>query len=124
MIPKTNSTEIQLEVLMKIKEVYRFDSDLSDRLLLISIFFNYRTGGGLRLSKLGFDICSKFNLFDFTPIKLQKKDRNSLVYTSLDRVCTSPYYIQGETLYLTDEFVLAQLTFCRDDFAKLFAAFM
>ncbi|EBS4516809.1 hypothetical protein DQT32_05275 [Salmonella enterica subsp. enterica serovar Braenderup] len=124
MIPKTNSTEIQLEVLMKIKEVYDFDSDLSDRLLLISIFFNYRTGGGLRLSKLGYEICSKFGLFEFTPIPLQKKDRNSLVYTSLDRVCTSPYYIQGETLYLTDDLVLAQLTFCRDDFAKLFAAFM
>lgn len=124
MIPKTNSTEIQLEVLTRMKEVYEFDSDLSDRMLLISIFFNYRTGGGLRLSKLGFEICSEHKFYEFTPIPLKKENRNSLIYTSLDRVCTTPYYIQGDTLYLSDDLVLAQLTFCRDDFAKLFAAFM
>ncbi|AQW88736.1 hypothetical protein pEaSNUABM50_00207 [Erwinia phage pEa_SNUABM_50] len=124
MIPKTNSTEIQFDVLVKIREVYEFDSELSDRMLLISIFDNYRTGGGLRLSKLGYTICAENNLYDFTPIPIKSQDRNSMVYTSLDRICTSPYYIKGDVLYLSDELVLAQLTFCRDDFMKLFAAFM
>jgi len=38
MIPKTNSTEIQYEVLISIKEVYEFDSELNDRMILLSIF--------------------------------------------------------------------------------------
>ncbi|SOK58484.1 hypothetical protein [Yersinia phage fHe-Yen9-04] len=124
MIPKTNSTEIQVDVLIKIREVYEFDSELSDRMILISIFDNYRTGGGLRLSKLGYNICTEYDLYEFTPIPIKKEDRNSMVYTSLDRICTSPYYIKGDVLYLSDELVMAQLTFCRDNFVKLFLAFM
>lgn len=124
MIPKTDSTEIQNDVLEKVREVYEFDSELSNRILLISIFYNYRTGGGLRLSKLGYDICEENNLYDFTPINIKSGDRNSLIYTSLDRICTSPYYIKGNMLFLSDGLVLAQLTFCNDDFIKLFSAFM
>lgn len=124
MIPKTNSTEIQYEILIAVKQVYEFDSELNDRMILLSIFENYRTGGGLRLSKLGYQICEDNSLYEFTPIPLKKQDRNSYVYTSLDRICTSPYYIVGDTLYLSDDLVIAQLTFCRDDFSKLFAAFL
>lgn len=124
MIPKTNSTEYQYAVLKSIKEVHEFDSDLSDKMILMSIFDNYRTGGGLRLSNLGYQICSDNSLYDFAPIPIKKTDRNSYVYTSLDRICTTPYYVRGDTLYLSDDLVIAQLTFCSDDFAKLFAAFL
>jgi hypothetical protein len=124
MIPKTNSTEFQYTVLNAIREVYDFDCDLSDRMILISIFDNYRTGGGLRLSKLGFKICSENFLFEFTAIPMKRSQKTSSVFTSLDRICTTPYYVDGETLYLSDDLVIAQLTFCRDDFNKLFAAFL
>ena len=124
MIPKTNSTEIQNEILKSIKEVYEFDSELSDRMILISIFDNYRTGGGLKLSKLGYRICNENSLYEFIPISMKKQDCNSKVFTSLDRICTTPYYIVGDTLYLSDDLVIAQLTFCNDDFAKLFATFL
>ncbi|UYE98641.1 hypothetical protein XbC2_212 [Xanthomonas phage XbC2] len=124
MVPRTNSTEIQYGVLNAIKKVYEFDSELNDRMILLSIFDNYRTGGGLRLSKLGFQICEDNSLYEFLAIPLKKQDRNSNVYTSLDRICTTPYYIVGDTLYLSDDLVIAQLTFCRDDFSKLFAAFL
>jgi len=124
MIPKTNSTEIQYQVLNAVREVFDFESDLSDRMILSAIFNNYRTGGGLRLSKLGYTICSDNKLYDFIAIEMKKQDRNSNVFTSLDRICTSPYYVVGDTLYLSDDLVIAQLTFCRDDFSKLFAAFL
>ena len=124
MIPKTNSTEYQYEVLNSIKEVHEFNSDLSDKMILMSIFDNYRTGGGLRLSNLGYQICNDNSLYDFAPIPIKKTDRNSNVYTSLDRICTTPYYVRGDILYLSDDLVIAQLTFCSDDFAKLFAAFL
>lgn len=126
MIPKSFSPELdkQNQVIEKIKEVYEFESELTDRMVMLSIFENFRTGGGLRLNKLGFDICTEFDLYEFTPVPLNKGDRNSLVYTSLDRICTSPYYIDSKYLYLSDELVLTQLTFSCDDFRKLFAAFM
>ena len=124
MVPRTNSTEIQYGVLNAIKKVYEFDSELNDRMILLSIFDNYRTGGGLRLSKLGFQICEDNSLYEFLAIPLKKQDRNSNVYTSLDRICTTPYYIEGDTLYSSADLVIAQLTFCRDDFSKLFAAFL
>lgn len=124
MLPKTNSTDIQNSILNKIKKVQDFDSELSDRMILISIFDNYRTGGGLRLSKFGYTICLENKLFEFVPIPFTKENRNSMIYTSLDRICTSPYYIKGDVLYLSDELVMAQLTFCSDDFFKLFSAFM
>lgn len=124
MIPQTNSTEIQQKILKIIKEVYEFDSELSDRMILISLFDNYRTGGGLRLSKLGFDICVNNNLYEFSSVPIKKEYRNSMVYTSLDRICKSPYYIIGDKLYLSDESILVQLTFCCDDFYKLFSVFL
>ncbi|AMM43780.1 hypothetical protein FDG95_gp215 [Pectobacterium phage vB_PcaM_CBB] len=124
MIPKTNSTEYQYQVLKSIREVHEFDSELSDKMILMSIFDNYRTGGGLRLSELGYQICNDNSLYEFLPVPIKKSDRNSNVYTSLDRICTTPYYVRGDTLYLSDDLVIAQLTFCCDDFAKLFAAFL
>lgn len=124
MIPKTNSTEYQYQVLKSIREVHEFDSELSDKMILMSIFDNYRTGGGLRLSELGYQICNDNSLYEFLPVPIKKSDRNSNVYTSLDRICTTPYYVRGDTLYLSDDLVIAQLTFCCDDFAKLFATFL
>jgi hypothetical protein len=124
MIPKTNSTEFQYKVLGSIREVHDFDCDFSDRMILISIFDNYRTGGGLRLSKLGYRICEENSLYEFLAIPLKRNDRTSNVFTSLDRICTTPYYVDGDTLYLSDDLVIAQLTFCSDDFNKLFATFL
>lgn len=124
MIPKTNNNEeIQFEVLGKIREVHEYDSDLNDRIMLIAIFKNYRTGGGLRLSEFGYNLCNEYKLYSFTPIPLKKEDKNSFVYTSLDRICTSPYYIEGNTLYLSDDVVLTQLTFYCDDLRKTFKSF-
>lgn len=124
MIPKTSSTEYQNEVLEKVREVYESESEITDRMLLMSIFENFRTGGGLRLSKFGFDICNSNELYEFIKIPLKREDRNSVVYTSMDRICTSPYYVVGYDIYISDILVVTQLTFCCDDFQKLFATYM
>ncbi len=121
MIPKTNSTEYQKEILSVIKGVYEFDSELSDRMILISIFDNYRTGGGLRLSKLGYKICLENSLYEFFPIQLKKGENSSTIFTSLDRVCTTPYYISAGVLYLSDVMIISTLTLCSDDFSILFS---
>lgn len=124
MIPKTNSTEYQNEVLEKIRDVYESEAEITDRMLLMSIFENFRTGGGLRLSKFGFDLCIEHSLYEFVKIPLKKEDRNSIVYTSMDRVSTSPYYIKGFDIYISDMMVVTQLTFCNDNFQQLFATYM
>lgn len=122
MIPKTNSADIQMDILNKVREVY--EVDLSDRMLLISVFSNYRTGGGLRLSDLGYNICVENSLFEFTKVPFKKNFKNSLVLSQLDRVCTSPYYIKDDYIFLSDDLVLAQLTICSDEFDKMFKAFL
>lgn len=125
MIPKANSTDtVQLDLLKRVREVHEYDSALSDRMMLISLFMNYRTGGGLRLSEFGFNVCKDNNLFEFTPVPLKREEKTSFVYTSLDRICTSPYYIEGNQLYLSDEIVLTQLTLYCDDLMKTFKSFM
>jgi hypothetical protein len=124
MIPKTNSTEYQNEVLEKVRDVYESEAEITDRMLLMSIFENFRTGGGLRLSKFGFDICNGKELYEFVKVPLKREDRNSVVYTSMDRICTSPYYVNGYDIYISDMMVVTQLTFCCDDFQKLFAVYM
>lgn len=92
-------------------------------MMLISLFSNYRTGGGLRLSEFGYNVCIEHNLLEFTPVPLKREDKNSFVYTSLDRICTTPYYIKGNELYLSDDIVLTQLSLYCDDLKKTFKSF-
>lgn len=124
MIPKSSSTEYQIEVLEKIRDVYESEAEITDRMLLISIFDNFRTGGGLRLSKFGYELCVGHELYEFVKIPLKREDRNSVVYTSMDRVCTSPYFISGPDIYISDMLVVTQLTLCCDNFQQLFATYM
>lgn len=121
MITPVDSTVIQLETLALIREVYESEAELTDRFLLISIFENYRTGGGLRLSKFGFELCKEYNLFEFTKIPLTRNYKPSIMYTSLDRICSSPYYSNGKEIFISDAIIITELTFCCDDFEKLFS---
>lgn len=124
MIPQTDSTEFQLAVLEKVRSAYESDSDLNDRVLLNAIFLNYRRGGGMRLSKFGSDICVQNKLYDFAAIDLPRSIKGSVLYTSLDRICKTPYYVEGFKVYISDEIVLTELTFCCDDFEKLFQIYL
>ena len=122
MIPSySNRTEIQLDVLAKVKEVYDFDSDMTDRMILLSIFDNFRSGGGLRLSRLGRDICQQNNLFEFHQIRVDKEKINSILLTSLDRVCEQPYYTDGKELFLCDGMVAAEIVIYGSDLDFFFS---
>lgn len=120
----TDSTEFQLEVLNKIKDVHELEADITDRMLLRSIFDNYRSGAGLRLSKFGYEICEENKLYEFTKIPLQRELKNSIIFTALDRICTSPYFVDGYYIYLSDGMVVTELTLCGDDFKMLFEMHM
>ncbi|EMR6008594.1 hypothetical protein WJW27_005451 [Escherichia coli] len=122
--PSHNSTEYQNSVLSKVREVHESDSEITDRMLLMSIFENFRTGGGLRLSKFGYGICKENNLYEFTKIPLKREFKSSIMFTSLDRICTSPYYVEGPYIYLSDAMIIAELTLCCDDFKQLFSIHM
>lgn len=125
MIPEPhNSTEFQNDVLLKVREVHGSDAELTDRMLLMSIFENFRTGGGLRLSKFGYAICKENILYEFTKIPLQREFKSSIIFTSLDRICTSPYYVEGQYIYLSDAMIVTELTLCGDDFRMLFSMHM
>lgn len=124
MIPQTDSTKLQIDVLDKVRSVYESDSDLEDRVLLNAIFLNYRRGGGLRLSKFGTEICVDNKLYEFTPVQLPREIKHSVLCTSLDRICKTPYYIDGLNVFISDEIVLTELTFCCDDFEKLFLIYV
>ena len=124
MIPQTDSTELQLQVLEQVRSVYEIDSDLTDRILLKSIFDNFRSGGGMRLSEFGQKICREHKLYEFAPIALPRNMKRSVLLTSLDRICKTPYYIEGFVIFISDEIVLTELTFCCDDFEKLFLIYL
>jgi hypothetical protein len=125
MIPEPhNSTEFQNNVLLKVREVHESDAELTDRMLLMSIFENFRTGGGLRLSKFGYTICKENILYEFTKIPLQREFKSSIIFTSLDRICTSPYFVEGQYIYLSDAMIVTELTLCGDDFRMLFSMHM
>lgn len=125
MMPRvTDSTNYQLEVLNKVKDVHELEADITDRMLLRSIFNNYRSGAGLRLSKFGYEICTENNLYEFTKIPLQREIKSSIIFTALDRICVSPYYSDGCYIYLSDGMVVTELTFCCDDFKILFEMHM
>lgn len=124
MIPSNNSTEFQLNVLKNVRSVYETDAELTDRTLLTSIFENFRTGGGMRLSKFGYEICREYKLYEFTKIELKKEFKTSIIFTSLDRICKEPYYVIGNEIYLSDGCVIAELTLCCDDFKQLFSLYM
>lgn len=121
MITSVDSTVYQLETLALVREVYETESELNDRFLLISIFENYRTGGGLRLSKFGYELCVKNKLYEFTKIPLTPDCNKSIIYTSLDRICKSPYFSNGKEIYISDIIIVTELTLCCDDFKKLFS---
>lgn len=117
----SNSTEYQNNVLRKIKEIHESDAAITDRMLLMSIFENFRTGGGLRLSKYGFKLCEENKLYEFTKIPLRKDFKSSIMFTSLDRICAEPYYVDGQYIYLADIMIVTELTLCCDDFKMLFS---
>lgn len=124
MIPQTDSTEFQLDVLAKVRTVYEPDSDLTDRLVLKSIFFNFRAGGGMRLSDFGKDLCKDNKLYEFTSIPLPRDMKRSVLFLSLDRICKTPYYVEGYNIFISDAVVVTELTFCCDDFEKLFLIYI
>ena len=122
MILPVDCTEYQDNVLNKIKEVY--DSEgISDRIVLMSIFHNYRTGGGLRLSEKGYDICIKNDLYEFHQVSLPRLKQTSLLFTYLDRICKFPYYVLGNHLFLSDRIIVTHYTLCDGDFDKIFDTF-
>lgn len=122
MISQNDGSEYQEKVLNKIKEVY--DSDgISDRIVLMSIFHNYRTGGGLRLSDKGFEICKFNNLYEFHEVPLPRLKQTSLLFTSLDRICKSPYYVLGNSLFISDRIIITHYTLCGGDYEKIFDTF-
>lgn len=122
MISQNDGTEYQDIVLNKIKEVY--DSNgISDRIVLMSIFHNYRTGAGLRLSEKGYEICKNNSLYEFHDVPLPRLKQTSLLFTSLDRICKSPYYVLGNTLFLSDRIIVTHYTLCGGDFEKIFDTF-
>lgn len=123
MIPQNNSTLFQHKVLDAIKEVYD-SSGISERILLMSIFFNYRTGGGLRLSDKGYQICIENSLYEFHEVQLPRVQQTSLLFTSLDRICESPYYVLGSKIFISDRLVLTHYTLCGNDFEKAFDSFL
>lgn len=124
MVPKTDNTEFQLEVLKAVRNVYETESDLTDRMLLKSLFDNYRSGGGMRLSKFGIELCSSNKLYEFTKISIPRDINKSVLFTALDRICKTPYYVDSSNVYLSDEIVVTELTFCCDDFEKLFSMYL
>lgn len=125
MMPQfTDSTDFQMEVLKKVREVHESEAELTDRMIFKSIFENYRTGSGLRLSKFGFNLCIENNLYTFTKIPLQREFKSSIIFTSLDRICRSPYYVDGYHIYLSDSIVVTELTLYCDDFKMLFSMYL
>lgn len=122
MISQNDGTEYQELVLQKIKEVYD-STGISDRIVLMSIFHNYRTGGGLRLSDKGYEICHLNNLYEFHEVQLPRLNQTSMLFTSLDRICKSPYYVLGNSLYLSDRIIVTHYTLCGGDFEKIFYTF-
>ncbi|WNA15929.1 hypothetical protein XaC1_286 [Xanthomonas phage XaC1] len=122
MIPHTDRTEIQTNVLNLIKSIHENDG-ISDRIILMNIFENYRTGGGLRLSSAGYDICIKNSLYIFYEVHLPRVKQTSMIFTSLDRICKTPYYALGNKIFLSDRMVFTHYTLCGDDFEKTFESF-
>lgn len=116
---RVDSNHIHSEFLEKIKEYYVDSEQLSDRMILLSLFTNYRADSGLRLSKFGFDLCVKHGILNFTCINFDKKYNNSNIITALDRLCASPYYIIGSNIYLSDDMIVTFLSMASDDFEKM-----
>lgn len=124
MIPKADNTQFQLEVLSKVRSVYEEESNLDDRVLMNAVFANFRTGAGMRLSTFGKDLCIKHNLYEFTRIELPRDLQKSILFTSLDRICSTPYYVEGYSVLISDAVVITELTFCDDDFQRLFDIYL
>lgn len=94
----------------------------SDRILLMSVFQNYRTGAGLRLSKTGYDFCLKNELYEFVCFEYANQP-NSNFFSSLDRVSAGPYYVENSMIYICDTY-LASLAYLYDkDFFRVFEVF-
>ena len=124
MIPPTDRTDSQMEVLSKIRSVQVEKSDLTDRLVLKSLFENYRSGSGMRLSKFGKELCIEHELYAFAKFNIPKGTKKSVLFITLDRLCKEPYYVEGFDVFLSDAQVITELTFCCDDFEKLIKLYL
>lgn len=113
---------IHAELLDKIKSVHMPESCVTDRILLMSVIQNYRTGAGLRLSNFGFKLCNENHLYKF--VKCDYTDVvNSTLLTSLDRTCSGPYFIDGNYIYLSDDYLAALLMLHGKEFERVFDVF-
>lgn len=123
MVPVSNNTSmIHSEFIEKIRSVHITETELSDRMLLKSLIANYRTGGGLKLSKYGFTLCIEYKILEFIKIPISNEEKNSSLFVvSLDRICESPYYIEGNFCFISDISIATQLTLYCDNFNFLFS---
>lgn len=88
----------------------------------MSVLKNYRSGAGLRLSALGFEMCKEHSLYEFVDFEFANES-NSTFLASLDRVSAGPYYIENNTIYLSDRYLAALAILYEKDFFKVFDVF-
>lgn len=112
---------IHEELLGKIRE-FGLSEQCSDRILLMSVFQNYRTGAGLRLSKFGFDMCKEYTLYEFVECEFSN-ELNSIFLMSMDRVSSGPYYIENNKIFLSDRYLAALAIVYEKNFFDVFDVF-
>ena len=88
---------------------------LSVSAVLRKCFSNYRDDRGLCLSRDAFSLCKQQKYYKFEPIARPPKF-DSRHISLLDKLTTSPFYINKRTVYITDEDILFDLTLSGDDF--------
>lgn len=116
-----NPLQVQTEFLMKIKPFLEDNSCLTDRMLLLSIFKNYRSNGGINLTKFAYDIATEHFLCDFFEFKLDFHDNPAIICMNLDKFCKSPYYFNGkDIIFISDSDVTFGLSMFGDNFLKYF----
>lgn len=112
------------DFLKKIKDLKCFDKHLQDDIILRAVFKNFRTGAGLNLSQYGKELCIEFGLYEFYSVPITfTQSQSSLFITSLDRVCSSPYYIKGLECFISDLEIQTLLFMYAENFDFLFENF-
>lgn len=122
MVPRNDGAEIQRQVLKKVKKVLDTEFEC-DRMMFQKIFSNFRTGSGLRLSKFGYETCVQNKIYEFFEISLPYREQSSILFTSLDRICTEPYYVLNDKIFLSDRLVVTHYTLCGNSFKSTFEIF-
>lgn len=88
---------------------------LSPLSLIQASFSNFRSGKGLLLTRESYLICTKHKLYKFTAIP-RPTTLDSRHIAVIDRLSTSPFYINTKTVYLSDTNIAFSLTLTGDDF--------